>query len=95
MSGTSTKPLKLSADTPPGLAIKDSIIAQWNQFGADISKWKTPSALYAEHAHLMDPYGDSERSRKDKHRTSYNRQTADHFVLSGKSSSCFNHFIAQ
>ena len=83
MSGTN-KPLKLSVDTPPGLAIRESIIAQWNQFGEDISQWKTPAAVYAEHEHLMAPYGDSERGRKDKHRTSYNRQTSDHFILNGK-----------
>ena len=91
------KPLVLTNNSPPGIAIQQSIIEQWNEHGADISLWKAPGVLYSEHEHLMGPYGDNDASRKNKNRTSYNKRTVDHFKLHGKfyfSNYCYNLFMA-
>ncbi len=80
-----TTPLALSHDSPPAVAIRESIVNQWNEHGTDIAKWKTPAALYAEHEHLMGPYGASDSNKKNRHRSNYNRQTIQHFKLNGKS----------
>ena len=79
-----TRPLTLSNNSPPGMAIQQSIVEQWNAHGADITLWKAPGVLYSEHEYLMGPYGDNATSRKNKHRTSYNKRTTEHFLLNGK-----------
>ena len=75
---------RLTDSSPAGMAIRQSVILQWREHGKNIAKWKAPMVVFTEHEQLMGPYGSNDRTRKDKHRSNYNRQIRAQFELGGK-----------